>query len=126
MEKIRLAHGINIGDYLYTQVFEAFLLTDTLSPQVRIDLLKLLMETLDQTHVGQAQDINALACDSITLDQYLDIVTHKTGYYLAAPMIGGARIAQAAPPNDRGNPPTGPLCRTRIPDCGRHHRPHNR
>ncbi len=91
------AHGINIGDYLYTQVFEAFLLTDTLSPQVRIDLLKLLMETLDQTHVGQAQDINALACDSITLDQYLDIVTHKTGYYLAAPMIGGARIAQAAP-----------------------------
>jgi geranylgeranyl pyrophosphate synthase len=96
-KKYGLAHGINIGDYLYTKVFEAFLLQNTLSPQLRIDLLKLLVETLDHTHVGQAQDINALACDSITLDQYLDIVTHKTGYYLAAPMIGGARIAHAEP-----------------------------
>jgi geranylgeranyl pyrophosphate synthase len=60
-------------------------------------LCRLLVETLECTHVGQAQDINALRSRDITIEQYLEIVTNKTGYYLAAPMLGGAMVAGATP-----------------------------
>jgi geranylgeranyl pyrophosphate synthase len=77
-----LAHAINIGDYLYTKVFAAFL-SRPVSPEelpLQFALYRLLVDTLDRTHVGQAQDINALRRSDITLEQYLEIVTNKTGY----------------------------------------------
>ena len=130
-----LAHAVNIGDFLFTKVFAAFLSrradtdgtgtdgaetdgagtdgaetdgagTDgvtTSAPSgvedlpLQFALCRLLVETLEYTHVGQAQDINALRSRDITIEQYLEIVTNKTAYYLAAPMLGGAMVAGATP-----------------------------
>jgi geranylgeranyl pyrophosphate synthase len=110
-----LAHAVNIGDFLFTKVFAAFLsrradtdgggtdgVTDSAPSGVedlalQFALCRLLVETLEYTHVGQAQDINALRSRDITIEQYLEIVTNKTGYYLAAPMLGGAMVAGASP-----------------------------
>lgn len=99
--KYGLAHGVNIGDYLYAKVFEALLSggrvpeTASVNPALQLGLLQLLVDTLDRTHIGQAQDINARAQRDFSLDGYLELVRNKTGYYLAAPMIGGAMIAGA-------------------------------
>lgn len=96
-KKYGLAHGINIGDFLFTKVFSAFLLRrgEDLDPLLRIRLLELLVDTLEHTHVGQTLDMNALGQNSISMAGYMDIVTNKTAYYLAAPIIGGAMIAGA-------------------------------
>lgn len=91
-----LAHGINIGDYLLTKVFAAFLTSRAqLTPDLRTALLQLTVETLEHTHAGQALDMNARARNHVTMAEYLEIVANKTGYYLAAPMVGGALVAGA-------------------------------
>lgn len=94
-----LAHGINIGDYLYTKVFAAMLTAETeeTNTLLEVALWKLLVQTLEKTHVGQAQDMNALKTRVFTVENYMEIVTNKTGYYLAAPLVGGAMIAGADP-----------------------------
>ncbi|MCE5231441.1 polyprenyl synthetase family protein [bacterium] len=91
------AHAINIGDYLLVHTTRA--LTDwgpsSLSVASRFELLKLIASALDHTHVGQALDMNARQSRSITIEDYLRIVREKTGYYLAAPIQGGAIVAGA-------------------------------
>jgi geranylgeranyl pyrophosphate synthase len=92
-----LAHGINIGDYLHARVF-AVLLESTrtgTAPETVFRLLELVSDTLEHTVRGQALDINARDSESLTIDQYLEIVTEKTGHYLAAPILGGAILADA-------------------------------
>jgi geranylgeranyl pyrophosphate synthase len=91
-----LAHGINIGDYLLTKVFAAFISTaeGALSPTLQVALLDLLVETLERTHIGQARDLNALAKKEISVAGYMEIVENKSGY-LATPMVGGAMVAEA-------------------------------
>ncbi|MFW6286395.1 MAG: polyprenyl synthetase family protein, partial [Candidatus Sumerlaeota bacterium] len=87
-----LAHGVNIGDFFFTQVFAAFLSQRNrpYSPDLSLQLLHLLVDTLERTHIGQALDIEARRRRDLQLDDYMEIVTNKTGYYLAAPIIGGA------------------------------------
>ena len=94
-----LSHGINIGDFMISRVY-GYLIEQagkTWSPELTFRILNLMVETLDHTLTGQALDINARASDTITIKDYLEIVTKKTGYYLAAPIIGGAMIAGAPP-----------------------------
>lgn len=94
-----LAHGINIGDYLLTKVFAAFLAAKVSLPSdLQTALLQLTVETLERTEVGQTLDMNARAHDHVTMAEYLEIVTNKTGFYLAAPMVGGALAARVAAP----------------------------
>ena len=66
-----------------------------LAPETQIDLLDVLAEALEYTHVGQAQDMNARGARDITIERYLEIVRNKTGVYLAAPLLGGAIVAGA-------------------------------
>jgi len=90
-----LAHAINIGDYLFTKVFEALLLDSFSTPPDRlVRLFELMRSTLDHTHRGQALDMNARK-GRITVEQYMHLVTEKTGHYLAAPMVAGAISAEA-------------------------------
>lgn len=91
------AHAINSGDYMLTRVFK--LLADDPrihEPALRIRLLRLISDTLDHTHIGQALDINARANRDLSHASYLKIVEEKTGYYLAAPILGGAMTAGAS------------------------------
>ena len=89
-------HAVNIGDYMLTQVF--LLLTEgrpEADPQLAMRQLRLISETLDHTHIGQALDINARTQRAFSMEDYLRIVREKTGYYLAAPILGGAMAADA-------------------------------
>lgn len=91
-----LAHAINVGDYLFTKIFAA-LLSDAghIHPETMVRFFALMGATLDHTHRGQALDINARE-GSITVEQYMRLVTEKTGHYLAAPLVAGATAAGAS------------------------------
>lgn len=90
-----LPHAINIGDYLFTKVFQALLLDSYSTPPDRlVRLFDLMRSTLDHTHRGQALDMNARE-GRISVEDYMNLVTEKTGHYLAAPMIAGAISAGA-------------------------------
>ncbi len=92
-----IAHGINIGDYLICKMLSALLDAPAsgLSASTSLRLLRLMSETLDHTHVGQALDISARGRRDLTLDDYYRLVREKTGFYLSAPMLGGAIVAGA-------------------------------
>jgi geranylgeranyl pyrophosphate synthase len=95
-----LEHGINIGDYFLVQVFNVLSreqATDHRSARLQRDWLRLMIDTLDHTHRGQALDMNARENCDFGCDDYLEIVREKTGYYLAAPIVGGAMTAGADP-----------------------------
>ena len=90
-------HAINIGDYLLVQTYRA--LTEwgpkALDGATRFRLMRLITDALDHTHIGQALDMNARNHRWISMDVYLRIVREKTGFYLAAPIQGGALVAGA-------------------------------
>jgi len=91
------AHAINIGDYLLVHTMRVLTegKVDQLPIAKRFRLMQLIVSALDHTHVGQAMDMNARGNRVITRDHYLEIVREKTGYYLAAPVQGGAVVGNA-------------------------------
>ncbi len=94
--KYGIPHAINIGDYLFTKIFAALLLGYGKMPTEKVvRFFTLMAATLDHTHRGQALDMNARS-GKITIQQYMRIVKEKTGYYLAAPLIAGAIVADAS------------------------------
>lgn len=95
--KYGVPHAINIGDYLLVHTMTALTEwgSEDLSPTVRFRLLRLIASALDHTHIGQALDMNARGQRVFTAEEYLRIVREKTGYYLAAPIQGGAIVAGA-------------------------------
>jgi geranylgeranyl diphosphate synthase type I len=94
------AHAINVGDYLLVQAHRAILEwgRNRLDAHASLRLLALLEETLERTHVGQALDMNARARRDLGLEDYMRLARYKTGYYLAAPIQGGAIVAGAEAP----------------------------
>jgi geranylgeranyl pyrophosphate synthase len=95
-----LAHAINIGDHLHGRAVAVLLkaLDCGVAPATVLRLIALLGDTFDHTHRGQALDINARLASDLTVEQYMAMATEKTGYYLAAPMIGGAIVGGAEEP----------------------------
>lgn len=91
-----LPHAVNIGDYLFTKIFAALLSgLGAMTPEKMVRFFALMGATLDHTHRGQALDMNART-ERISIEHYMRIVTKKTGYYLAAPLVAGAIAANAA------------------------------
>lgn len=95
--KYGLAHGINVGDFLLVHAQKVLAESEPpgLSEGARLRLLQLLAHTLERTHIGQALDIGARASRSLTVEDYMRLVREKTGFYLAAPIQGGAIAAGA-------------------------------
>ena len=93
-----LAHGINVGDYLFAKTYEATV--GTLEKGLNMErvgrLLELITRTIVHTGEGQALDISARLRRDMTIEDYLHLTREKTGYYLAAPAIGGALVAGAS------------------------------
>jgi geranylgeranyl pyrophosphate synthase len=88
------ANAINVGDYLFARALGAV----TLSPlpqAARARLLELFLSTYERTIAGQALDINSRCAARFTIEEYLRMVTLKTGHYLVLGMVGGAMIAGA-------------------------------
>jgi len=92
-----LAHGINIGDYLFAKTYEAALgcVDRGLDRERANKLMQLITRTIVHTGEGQALDIGARNRHDLTIEEYLHITVEKTGYYLACPAIGGALVAGA-------------------------------
>lgn len=90
-------HGINIGDFLFAKVW-----TTLLDPSAgwddatRLRLCRLMADTIEHTITGQALDMNARQSRDFRVRDYFRLATDKTGFYLAAPILGGA-IAAGAP-----------------------------
>ena len=62
---------------------------------VRARLVDLFLSTYERTVAGQALDINSRCEARFTIEDYLRMVTLKTGHYLVLGMVGGAIIAGA-------------------------------
>jgi geranylgeranyl pyrophosphate synthase len=95
--KYGLAHGINIGDYMLVKVFRAMMehSPHPIPPCTRDKIFEVLTSAFDHTHIGQALDINARSRHDLTTEEYFLIVSEKTGYCLAAPMIAAAILTGA-------------------------------
>ena len=89
-----IPNAINAGDYLLGRALKAV----TLSPvaeSLRMDLIRVFIETYERTVEGQAIDINARSDPHFDADCYMRMAQLKTGHYLVLGMIGGASIAGA-------------------------------
>ncbi len=95
--KYGLAHGINVGDYLFAKTYEAALgcLERGLDKGRMNRLMQLITKTIVHTGEGQALDIGARSRHDMTIEDYLHVTIEKTGYYLACPAVGGALVAGA-------------------------------
>lgn len=92
-------HGINIGDYMLALTYDLLLgSTDRgLSPEQVLRIVTLFTRTLERTGEGQAIEMRNRRRRDLTTDDYLHVVTLKTGHYLAAPLVAGALVAEAPP-----------------------------
>ncbi|MFQ5907362.1 MAG: polyprenyl synthetase family protein [Thermoplasmata archaeon] len=92
-----LEHGINIGDYMFAQTYDLVHATKERGvPEGRVlRLVDVISRTVERTGEGQALELGARGDRSLTTEGYLDIVRAKTGRYLAAPLVGGAIVADA-------------------------------
>mgnify|MGYP000317326873 CR=1 FL=1 len=71
----------------------------TLESDVKLRVLHELTEMIVRTIEGQALDLGWVrdGCFDISVDDYLDMATHKTAFYSGAtPLAAGAIIAAAA------------------------------
>ncbi|MFQ5919949.1 MAG: polyprenyl synthetase family protein [Thermoplasmata archaeon] len=92
-----LEHAINIGDYMFAQTYDLVHASKErgVPPAGVLRLVDLISRTVRRTGEGQAMDLGARQSRDLTVEGYLDIVRAKTGRYLAAPLIGGAEVAEA-------------------------------
>jgi geranylgeranyl pyrophosphate synthase len=93
-----VGHGINIGDYLFSKAIESTLelRRHGLTEAKVLELVELVVTTASRTIEGQSIDIDFHSRRDLTVDDYLKACVAKTGYYLAAPAVGGAIIAGAS------------------------------
>ena len=87
--------AINCGDLALIMVTKTVLDDDTLEPAVKLRVLHELTEMTVRTIEGQALDLGWVRDGrfDITVEDYLDMATHKTAYYSgAAPLACGAII----------------------------------
>ncbi|MFQ6012779.1 MAG: polyprenyl synthetase family protein [Thermoplasmata archaeon] len=92
-----LEHAINIGDYMFAQTYDlVHACRGRGVPTTRVlRLVDVISRTVERTGEGQALDLSARGDRTLTVEDYLAIVRAKTGRYLAAPLIGGAIVADA-------------------------------
>jgi len=85
-------NAINVGDYLLAAAYRA-VLRSPVDAATTVRLLDEFTETYATTCRGQALDINMRARPDLSIEDYLRMVSLKTGRYLALGMVGGAIIA---------------------------------
>jgi geranylgeranyl pyrophosphate synthase len=92
-----LGHAVNIGDYLFSKAIEATLeLRERGFTESKVlELVNLVVTTASRTIEGQSIDLDFHSRRDLSVDDYLKACVAKTGYYLAAPAVGGAMIAGA-------------------------------
>jgi geranylgeranyl diphosphate synthase, type I len=94
--KYGMAHSVNIGNYMLEKVYEFILKSKSLGVgnETVFRLLEAMNKTAIKTSEGQTMDINFRNYIP-SEEEYMKMVTLKTGYYLTVPMVGGAIVAGA-------------------------------
>jgi geranylgeranyl pyrophosphate synthase len=87
-----MENAVNLGDYMLGRAYAA-ILSSPVELSATHRLLTAFTETYERTCRGQALDVNWRGREDLTVEQYLEMVTLKTGDYLALGMVGGAIIA---------------------------------
>ncbi len=88
------ANAINVGDFMLGVASEA-LLRSPVSNRQRVELARAFAAAYTDTCRGQAFDLNTRGKVDLTVEHYLEMVTLKTGRYMALGMLGGAIVADA-------------------------------
>ncbi|MFH1445496.1 MAG: polyprenyl synthetase family protein [Nanoarchaeota archaeon] len=90
-------HAINAGDYMSQKVYELILRSRDIGVDetTTIKLLDEMIKTAIKTAEGQAMEFELRKNNNPTEKEYLDMITHKTAYYLTAPMVGAAVISNS-------------------------------
>jgi geranylgeranyl pyrophosphate synthase len=94
--KYGLENAINVGDYTLGRALSS-ILTTSVSPERKNQLLGAFIEAYENTCRGQALDLNWRGSEKLTVESYMKLVRLKTGDYLALGMVGGAIIADVPP-----------------------------
>ena len=92
--------AINCGDYALTLVTDAILRDEVLADAIKLRVLRELVDMMQRTVEGQALDLGWVRDGrfDLTIDDYLDMATHKTAYYSGAiPLACGAIIGGGTP-----------------------------
>ena len=87
-----LANAVNLGDYMLGRAHEA-VLRSPVDAGVRLRLVEAFTDAYACTCRGQALDVNSRGREDFTVEDYLEMVTLKTGHYLALGMVGGGIVA---------------------------------
>ena len=90
--KFGMANAVNLGDYMLGRAYTA-ILRSPVDDRTLVRLVAAFTDACERTCRGQAIDMNARGRDPFTVEQYMEMVTLKTGHYLALGMVGGAIIA---------------------------------
>ena len=90
--KFGMENAVNVGDYMLGRAYTA-ILRSPVDEKTIVRLLLAFTDAYERTCRGQAIDMNARGRDPFTVEQYMEMVTLKTGHYLALGMVGGAVIA---------------------------------
>ncbi|MEZ7926533.1 polyprenyl synthetase family protein, partial [Cloacibacterium sp.] len=93
---IHTLHGINIGilsgDALLIKAYQFF---EDLEPELFKECIKIFSETGAVLCEGQQMDVNFETMENVTYDDYIEMITNKTGVLSAASFQIGALIAGA-------------------------------
>jgi len=92
--KYGAGNAVNVGDYMHGKAHKAILKTPT-DDSTKVRLCEAFDDTFLLTCRGQALDLNCRGSVDFTVDDYMELVTLKTGHYLALGMVGGAIVAGA-------------------------------
>ena len=91
-----IGHAVNVGDYMLAVAYRC-VLQCPVSGDARMRLLTAFTDAYESTCRGQALDMSDRGRGDLTVDDYLHMVTLKTGRYLALGMVGGAIVAGLEP-----------------------------
>ncbi len=95
--KYGLPQSMNISGVMGDLVFKAVLGCKEagVDSETVFKLLNYVVGIIFKTSEGQTMELDMKRSEDVTIEDYTKMVTLKTGYYLACPMIGGAMIANA-------------------------------
>ncbi|MGE3165354.1 MAG: polyprenyl synthetase family protein [Planctomycetota bacterium] len=87
-----LEDALNVSDYMLAEAYRLVAAVHG-SPATRVELLEIFADTHRITVEGQALDLDCRADPGLTLSLYEEIISRKTGRYLALGWVGAAMIA---------------------------------
>jgi geranylgeranyl pyrophosphate synthase len=85
-------NAINVGDFMLAAAYRA-VIASPVEDATRVRLVATFTAALESTCRGQALDMNWRGRPDMTVADYMELVTLKTGRYMALGMAGGAIIA---------------------------------